>query len=370
MSEKQTANKGKEVTLNDLARMIIHTVQYLMQSWKLIVVVAVLGILGGVSYVLLKGLQYSASISFVTDTEQSEASALSSYAGLAARFGLNLGSDGINGSIFAGSNVYDLMQTRKMLQSTLLTPVDIDGKQTLLINRYIEIYHLRRKWKHKPHYKNITFDTAQHNLTVYQNDVLQRVCRSLVQHNLVFPNNASGNEQTLMKVNFTSPDEAFSYLFLNKLVDNVAHFYVGTKTKRAREHLAILTKQLDSIKNDLYGAMGNVASFEDQNLNLVRQSPRVQQQKSSLRLNISSGIYQQLVAAVETARLELLKDTPLFEIIDKPVLPLEKKHPNPVLWIILGCFIGVIISASFLLLRRFYWRIVDEETRSHKSLDG
>lgn len=351
----------KEISLKELTRRVISIIRFLFKSWKWILTFAILGAIVGCAYALLKKPRYIAVVSFVTDSDQQGESSLSNYAGLAARFGLDLGAEGSNNSIFFGDNIYDLLQTRRMLQSTLLSPVEIAGKKTLLIDRYIQIKGLRHKWKSKAHYRNISFDTAATDLSRYQNDVIQQVCRSIATHNLGFPGkSASDNGQTLMKVSLTSEDEQFSFLFLNKLIDNVAQFYVSTQTKRTRQHLALLSKQLDSVRNQLYGAMSNVATFEDQNLNLVRQGPRVQQQKSSIRMDINSSIYQQLVSAVETARLELLKETPLFEIIDKPILPLEKKRPNVTFWAICDGFVGVFLTIAFLLGQRFYRYVRDD----------
>jgi uncharacterized protein involved in exopolysaccharide biosynthesis len=252
-----------------------------------------------------------------------------------------------------------------MLQNTLLTPVNIDGGRILLVNRYIDAERLRKKWDN-PRWRAVTFRVDSLSLangralSLNQNAVLNNICKRIVERNLKFPAASSSDiNKSLLSVSFVSSDEQLSYQFLTRLINNVADFYVETKTKRAKASLDVVEKQLDSIKNQLYGAMSNVASFQDKNLNLVRQGPRVAQQKSSLRLDVNSAIYQQLVTGVETARMNFQKSVPLFQIIDTPVLPLDRNVPNKWLYALLGFFLGCILSAGCISIRQLYHHVME-----------
>jgi uncharacterized protein involved in exopolysaccharide biosynthesis len=234
-----------------------------------------------------------------------------------------------------------------MLQSTLLTPVEIDGKKNLLVNQFVDMENLKRKWGNKPFHDGLTFSLDSVTLTRSQNKVIAEICKLLRKKYLSFPT-----------VTFAAKNEQFAASFLTNLVNNVAQYYVNTTTGVARRNLNVLTRQLDSVQNQLYSAMSNVATFQDKNLNLVRVAPRVQQQKGSLRVDVNSAIYQQLVGAVETARMNLQKETPLFEIVDTPVLPLEKKHPGFIICGIVGAFLGGLLACALLLFSRFYHKLM------------
>lgn len=349
----------KGIRLKDLLLYAQKVWSFLLHRWKVVLICAVIGAVAGLSYAIFSPTRYEASVSFVTETDQNMSSGFSSYAGLAAQFGIDLGNGNLRNSLFSGDNIYDLMKTRKLLENTLLTPVTIDGKKTLLIDRYIEMKSLRKKWENNPNLKNLSFDADTSKFSLYQNQVISSICKSLVAENLQFPSNSASNGSSLMSVSLVSMDEQFSALFITNLIDNLARYYVNTTTKRARTTLNTLDKQLDSIRSQLYGAMSNVASFQDKNLNLVRQGPRVSQQKSSLRMQVNSAIYQQLVTAVETARMNLQKETPLFEVIDRPVYPLPKRKPGKMLWGIIGLILGGVVSSGVMLSRRFYKKVME-----------
>jgi len=359
MKENANSVTEKEITLRDLVLKLQASVRFLFRAWKWIGLSVIIGIAIGIAYSILRAPEYLATISFVTETDKQGGSDMSAYAGLAAKFGLDLGMNDGGNDLFAGNNIYDLMGTRLMLQSTLLTPVEIDGKKDLLVNKFIAVENLKRKWGNKPFHDGLSFSLDSGVLTRSQNKVIAEICKLIRKKYLNFPDKTSGpNTLSLMTVNFTAKNEQFAALFLTNLVNNVAQYYVNTTTEKARRNLSVLNRQLDSVQNQLYGAMSNVAMFQDKNLNLVRVAPRVQQQKGSLRVDVNSAIYQQLVGAVETARMNLQKETPLFEIVDTPVLPLEKKHPGFVICSIVGAFLGGLLACIFLLAGRFYRKLM------------
>lgn len=363
MTEGSKPAGEKEITLRDLVIRCQESFYFLCRKWKLVLLFALIGVALGIAYSLLKSPQYTATITFVTDLDQNQATGASAYAGLAARFGLDLGLDNGGNGLFAGDNIFDLMKTRRMLQNTLLSRVTIDGRQDLLINQYIEAARLKKKWRNKSFHTGLSFQMDSSALTRSQNKVISEICKLIIKKNLDFPlKPEAGSNSSLMAATFTSANEQLSDYFLTKLVDNVATYYVNTTTQKARYSLEVLTRQLDSVRTQLYGAMSSVATFQDKNLNLVRQGPRVQQQKSSLRMEVNSAIYQQLVSAVETARMNLQKETPLFEIVDKPILPLEKHRPGLLICIIVGGFLGGVLSCLVLLVNRFYKRLMMPDT--------
>jgi hypothetical protein len=356
----------KEITLRDLFFQLRSMILFLLAKWKWIVLGGGIGLAAGLAYALLKPPEYVAKISFVTDTGTDLPSGFSMYAGLAAQFGMDIGQSSSNG-LFSGDNIFDLMKTRRMLENTLMTPVTINGKPTLLINRYIEIENLKDKWRNKPYANGLSFTRSSDSahFTRNQNRVIGLICNDIVEEHLILP--SSSGSSSLKTVGCTSRDELFSQLFLENLIDNVADYYITTKTKKARAALTVFDRQLDSVRTQLYGAMSNVASFQDENLNLVRQRPRVEQQQGSLKMQVNSAMYQQLVTAVETAKMTLQKEMPLFEIVDHPILPLTKQRPSIIVWAILGILLGVIATSGWFLARRFYLRMVAAEPAASQS---
>ncbi len=357
MARKSDFQEKDEVSLKETFLKIRRTFHFLIHKWKIIVICCLVGLLLGLAYAIFSPVKYSATVTFVTDTQNNQ-NTVSAVSGLAAAMGLNLGAT--NGSaLFSGKNIYDLMKTRRILKNTLLTPVTIDKKKILLIDRYIEMENLREEWQDKPYLKDISFDIDSSKFTLYHHKVISSICKSLIEDNLQFPGGSGSS--SLMTVSVISPDELFSELFANNLIENVGKYYVNTTTKKARTTLNILVRQLDSVRGQLYETMANVATFSDKNVGLVRQAPLVSQQKSTLKMEVNSSIYKQLVTAVESARMNLRKETPLFEIVDEPVLPLNKIRHGKVTWSLIGIFVGLFLSCIWLIMVYAYRAVMNED---------
>src|SRR5690606_18825783 len=72
--------------------------------------------------------------------------ALGAAAGLASQFGINLGGLGHSGGFFEGDNIMKFLLSRSMIEKTLLSEAQFDGKPVLLVNRYVEFQGLRQQW--------------------------------------------------------------------------------------------------------------------------------------------------------------------------------------------------------------------------------
>ena len=130
--------------------------------------------------------------------------------------------------------------------------------------------------------------------------------------------------------------------------------YIETKTKKAKYNYEILQKQTDSIRNELNLAITGVAQANDNtyNLNPALNVKRSTSAKRQVDVQANTAILTQLVANLEMAKVTLRKETPLIQIIDKPILPLRKERVSKINSIIVGGFISTFLCMSVLGFRR------------------
>ena len=67
----------------------------------------------------------------------------------------------------------------------------------------------------------------------------------------------------------------------------------------------------------------------------VKRTPSTRRQVDVLA---NTAILTQLVAQLELSKVSLRKETPLVQLIDRPILPLEKEKLGRVKTFLLGCF--------------------------------
>src|SRR5690606_33847882 len=147
------------------------------------------------------------------------------YAGLASMVGIDLGSGG--GGIFQGDNIIELYKSRTMIEKTLLTDADFDGKKELLISRFIESNELREGWKDKPKLANIQFDIPKEKFTLQHDSIIGTIVDGINKNYLTVEK--PDKKLSIISVKVKGKDELFAKAFADKIVENVNEFYIQTK---------------------------------------------------------------------------------------------------------------------------------------------
>ena len=351
-------NESDEVSIKELLLKLKSWVHYLKSKWVPIFVFGVLGATLGVTYAFLKKPIYTASLTFVLDDEKAGTNGLSGALGLASSFGFDLG--GVSGgSVFSGSNVIELMKSRSLVEKALLTTVTINQKEQTLANYYIEFNKLNKDWGERPELKNLKFETFsdRSRFTLQQDSILEKLYEQIAGPNGLGILSVSQKDKkvSIITVDVQSKSELFSKYFTESLAKVVSDFYIETKTKKAKYNYEILQKQTDSIRNELNMAINGVAEATDNtyNLNPALNVKRAASSKRQVDVQANTAILTQLVANLEMAKVTLRKETPLIQVIDKPILPLRKDKPSKAISLIFGGVIGSILCLLVIIIKRF-----------------
>jgi hypothetical protein len=341
-----------EISLKELILKIKEWWSYLVSHWKLIVSVAFIGSLLGLGYAFTQKPIYKAEFSFVLEDEKS-GGGLGGALGLASQFGLDLGGGG-GGGVFAGDNLLELMKSRSMVQKALLSPINVQGKDQSLADYYIFINEMREDWEGKAHLEDLNYpiDADISKFNRLQDSVLMEIHQDIIKNLLSVAK--IDKKLSILKVTVNSENEIFSKVFTEALVSVVSNFYVETKTKKSAANVAILQHQTDSVRNQLNRAISGVAQSNDAipNLNPTRQILRSLGQQRQIDVQANTAILTELIKNLELSKLTLLKETPLIQVIDRPVLPLQVKRIGKLKGIIMGGILSSFLAGAYLIFRR------------------
>ncbi|MFD2939547.1 Wzz/FepE/Etk N-terminal domain-containing protein [Flavobacterium notoginsengisoli] len=348
--EKRTI-ENDEISLKDLLKKIKEWYSYLLTQWKIIVLAGIIGATLGMLYSFTKKPIYTATLTFALEDEKS-GGGLGGALGLASSFGIDVGGGG--GSMFSGSNLTELFKSRSMVEQTLMTPVNVNGKVISLAEMYIQNNKWREAWNDNPKLKNIEFlpDVNRKYFTRVHDSILGTIYQNLSKSSLSVKQ--KDKEVAITSIDVVSNNELFSLYFCQALAKQVSKFYVDTKSKKARNNMKILEHQVDSVRAELNGAITGVAVANDNTFNLnpalnVRRAPSVRRQ---VDVQANTAILAELVKQSELAKVTLRKETPLIQVIDPPILPLKKEHFGKLKGLILGGFILGFLTVLFLIGKR------------------
>lgn len=354
--DKNSNTDSEEISLKELILKFNAALNYLKSKWLLILLCTVVGGVLGLMYALYKKPVYIATTTFVLEDSKS-GGGLGQYAGLASLAGIDVG--GGAGGIFQGDNIIELYRSRVMLEKTLLSPVVIDGKKQLLIDRYINFYKLRDQWKEKNHISSINFYGNPEKFNRQQDSIISDLV-GLFRTKVLGVDKAD-KKLNILKVDVATNDELFSKEFNNKLVETVNNFYTETKTKKSVQNVLVLQRQADSVKRVLNSSIGGVALAIDAapNANPSLVTLRVPSQRRQIDVQANSAIYGEIVRNLEVSKISLRQETPLIQVIDRPVLPLFVDRLGKLKGIVVGAFLGGFLSVLLISVRKIFKSILN-----------
>ncbi len=333
-----------EVSLKEVLAKLHTWYAYLLSKLSIILIASIIGGFIGLTYAWLKKPIYTAECTFVL--EDGDKGGLGQYSGLASMVGIDLG--GSQGSgLFQGDNIIQLYKSRLIIKKTLLSEAMFGVKKQRLVNRYVEFNKLKLD--------NVTEGDLNFStpfLSIKQDSIIIFLTKQIITNALYIEK--IDKKLNIINVGFNSEDELFAKEFTERIVQNVNDFYTDTKTRKSNQNVSILQKQADSVRSVLNRSLGGSASAADANpnANAALQILRVPQQRRQIDVQASSAIYAEIVKNLELAKISLRKETPLIQIIDSPLLPLDRTNVNMFFSIFLGGLIGGIIGIVYLTLTR------------------
>lgn len=326
--------------------LIRKAITYLFSKWFVIVPVAVAFGVVGYFYSTSKKVVHIAEITFAMDdgAVQSSASSLSQL-----RQQLGLGSLEAGGVFSSFTNIVELMHSRLLIEKTLRSSVEINGKSLLFADFFLDSLNYRDKWMKKTPYYRLKFNSPKTDKReqLFENDIIRAIYETLVNQFLKI--SQKGSQTTIVSVTCTTQNELFSKYFLEAFIQEVTGYYIDIKTQRTKANIAFLTHRTDSIRNILTSTMYGRATVMDANINTVRQVTSVTSDKQQTDIQILRSTYVDLSNSLEIAKANLMKETPLIQYIDTPILPLKKNAPSPLKAILLFSFLGVFITCVCLV---------------------
>lgn len=349
IDSKENKMNNDEISLSEIIDLVKNYWKYLLSKWLIILIFGLSGgILGLITSLFIKP-KYTAYMSFALVEKSSGGGGL---ADLASSFGFAGLAGGSNGA-FSGDNLLEIIQSRYSIEKTLLTPVNNNGKVENLVEFYIDYEKLRDKWltdSKRPYLKTLSFPVGQkrETFTRAQDSVLFTIYDK-INKSQSLKIARKDKKVSIVNVEFTSKNELFSKLFIEKLMDQTYTFYKQTKTAQSRANIRMMQHTADSIKALYEGALYKGAGFSQVNINQALQFAAVPRIKQENNAQLYGTVYAEVLKNLETLKLDMARETPIVQVIDSPILPLHKEKIGVLKGIAFGGLISGFLIVFYLL---------------------
>ena len=334
-----------EIHLKDLLIKLSAYKEYLLKKKFAILLVSSLCFIIGVLFAISSDVKYNAELTFVVEAEQHSGGSLGSMSGIASQFGF----DNIVGSssTFSQNNILELLKSRGVVEAALIQNGIVDGKNDLLIEHYININELKEDWE-----ADLTSLSFHGKLTQTNDSISGEIWRDICEDKLVI--DLKSDEANIIKLSYLSVNDEFGKQFVESLIKQVSKMYVTYKTAQSSNTLDFLQDRADSVFVELEIAEEEFAKVKDINQRIVKASGRLQELQLMRRVEVLNAMYLEIIKNLEISKITLLNETPIIQIIDKPILPLEEDKTSKSLTGILGAFLGGFLSISFFIFAKLF----------------
>lgn len=335
--------KEDDTTVGEVLTKVKLWAKYLLSKWMLLLITSVICAGLGLGIAFFIRPTYTATLTFVLSSESKGGS----LSGLASMVGIDL--NGVSGNdVFSGDNILTLFKSQRMIKTVLFEKPP--GVNDILANIIAKDWEWDKKWTKKNRTRNqFPFPSDTSKLTLIQDSLLREIHLKIVDK--VLSVTRVDKKLTVYELTAISKNEEFSCYLTKYLMDKTARFYIETKTRLSRLNLQMLEKEADSLRYLLGGTIVSTAGEVDRtfNLNPALQKQRASIQQSQIRATVLGAAYGEVVKNLELAKIQLQKETPLYQIIDEPELPLKAKRLSKVLFLAVGGFLGLLLASAYLI---------------------
>ena len=340
-------NYNDEIQLKDILIKLSEYKTYLFKKKFTIVSISFLCLVVGILFAIQSETKYNAELTFVVEGEKGGGS-LGAMSGLASQFGFDIGG-GSGSTTFSQQNILELLKSRGVVKAALMQSQMINGNDNLLIEHFLSINKFKESWSENDDFKGVSF----HDKNSYTHDSISGLIWSrIVEKNLVIE--LENDEANIINLSYKSVSPNYAKYFVEALIDEMSKMYIKHQTAQASNTLDFLESRADSVFSELEIAEQEFAKVKDINQRIVKASGRLKELQLMRRVEVLNAMYLEIVKNLELSKITLLNQTPIIQIIDTPILPLEQDKSSKSLAGILGAFLGGFLSVCFFIFRKLF----------------
>ena len=359
-----TNPEHKDALQEDDSIDVIAYIAILWRSRKLIFITTLVFFIFGVLVALFSPVKYSASTVFVPQlgSEEKTLSGLSSLASLAG-INLNSGVEGNDISPLLYPNLSSNISFRLELLTEQLTnssneQVDV---QTYLLSQSGGINILALIKKYTIGLPGLLFSKDETSNSIETNLItLTEEQKELVE---VLSEKYSVNindKKGYLSVSAIDKDPVVAAELVRIVTSNLQDEIIQKRLEKVQNNLDFTENQYQQKKREFEQIQDRLARFKDRNQNISSSLFLNELERIQAEYSIALNVITELASQVESAKLQVNRDTPIFSVIDPVTVPTERDAPKRKLIVIIWLFFGFVIASVYALVKKPAIQIINK----------
>jgi len=264
-----------------------------------------------VIYALIKDPRYESQVTLYQ---------VSSQEGGGSRIGALASQFGLGGSLGGGSsnfNIKDLVNSRKIRDRVIFNTWYSEEKEDSM--------NLIEYWE-------IEAETEAEKVDAALKTISESITHSLDE------------ETGLHSITVKMPEPQIAADIANFISQSVADYVQHEQKSQTRMNIKYIDKRLETVKRQLTKAEEALKEFRENNVRASSPQLMLEQGRLQRQVTIKQEVYLTLQKEKEMAQIDLVKETPVINILDEAVEPQQRSEPKRKLIVIIGGFLGGFLS--------------------------
>jgi uncharacterized protein involved in exopolysaccharide biosynthesis len=309
---------------------LVGLVTALLRHRRIIVFLPLAGLVLLVAIAVLLPRPYTTTSSFLPEGATEEGASL---ADLAAQFGFNLS---LSETEQSPQFYAQLLQTHDLLRKTVETQYDFatgpDEGASRRTGDLVDLYGFR--WGSRGERVEKAVERLEENLS-----------------------SRAGVDAGLVTLEVTTPWAELSRDVSLRMLELVTEFNLETRQSRAATEREFIENRLQEVEAELGAAEDSLEEFLRHNRR-YDQSPQLRFTYDRLfrQVQLQQQVYASLAETYENSKIEEVRDTPLFTVVETPTAPARADSRSALGWGIGGFFFGLVLALVVTFTREFLKR--------------
>ena len=359
MSEHATQGEKQEyddeISLKELILKLQEFWRELWRNWWVIVLVCI----PFLAFFLYKHFThiktYTADLTFMVNEDEG-GGGLGGVSSVLGSFGLGGGAAGE----YNLEKMLSLLKSRKIVQEVLMQRDTLDGVDDLFANHLIRSQDLHKDWAdmgEKVDLNGFLFTSTDiSKFDIRENTALKYLHARLIgnaEKGMVSQLSSKISEDTgIMEISLNARNEQLSIDLIDALYVRLSDYYVSKSIEKQLKSYNIVASKADSLLGELRSSEYALANFMDTNRGLYNRKDQLQQYRLEAQVKMLGTAYAKVVEQKEIAEFSLNDQTPVVQIIDYPISPLEPSKSSLIKNIILSLLIGGFLGSGYVIAKK------------------
>lgn len=276
----------------------------------LIIIITGVFMVGSVVYALVASESYQASVKFYK-SEGEGAVPSGGLMSLASQFGMG-------GMATSSMNIKDLLTSNNIADRVIFKDWQTEAFEEPV--NFITFWELEWEPEEDPDSTQLIFSARE----AYKETVS-------IDHD---------EESGLITISVMLPEPQLAADVANFIAKEIDTYVRKDKKTQVKENINYITTRLDTVKRELRQAENALKRFEENNRRIESPELSLQYMRMQRSVTIKEQTYLTLQSELEKAKVQLVKETPIINILDAAEKPAKRAKPNKKLIVIIGTFLG------------------------------